>query len=227
MKKRPNIIITMMDDQRADAMSFRGHPDLKTPHLDKLAGRGTTFTRACHAGGNSAALCAPCRAMLHTGNSFWHMEGRWRDQIPAEWTTLGQCFIENGYHTHGIGKWHNQRDTYARSFSSGAAIFFGGMGDPLNLPLYDFDPNGIYDGSVPFCPNPGYSNELKHRLGDHIDAGRHCSEIFSEAAVDFLESYDGEEPYLLYVAFTAPHDPCIAPPEWHEAYPVGGGVKRV
>lgn len=217
MSKRPNIIITIMDDQRADALSCAGHPNLRTPYLDQLVRRGTRFSRAANAGANCDALCAPSRAMLHTGCGFWRMEGDGM-QIPKDWPTLGERLQQADYHTHGVGKWHNDTDSYARSFTSGGEIFFGGMGDPWNLHLCHFDATGAYDCRVPVCTDPFAGDSIRMQLGDHIYPGRHVTEIFADAAIEFLDTYDGDEPFLLYTAFTAPHDPSLAPAKWHEAY---------
>lgn len=207
----------MMDDQRADAFGFLGHPDIQTPHLDALAARGRCFTRACNAGANEGAVCTPSRAMLHTGRGFWHY-GKSAHTLPEDQPTLGQQLQAAGYRCHGIGKWHNNPAAYTRSFDSGAEIFFGGMGDPWNLELCHFQADGDYP-RTPRVPDPFNGKRTTYRLCDHIYPGRHASEVFADAAVDFLESYDSEAPFFLYVAFTAPHDPRLAPAAWHDRYP--------
>ena len=60
---KPNILVIMVDQQQASAMSGLGHPTARTPHLDRLAKRGVLFTRAyC-----PSPACGPSRAAMFTG----------------------------------------------------------------------------------------------------------------------------------------------------------------
>ncbi|MEC8301889.1 MAG: sulfatase-like hydrolase/transferase, partial [Planctomycetota bacterium] len=61
---RPNIIFLFADDQRPDTISAYGNPHIRTPHLDQLARRGTSFRRNYCAGSFSGAVCVASRAML-------------------------------------------------------------------------------------------------------------------------------------------------------------------
>ncbi len=211
--KRPNILLTIADDQRHDMLGCRGRTRLRTPALDRLARRGTCFTHAFHLGSTHPAVCAPSRAMLHTGRPLFRIPNAikgnddWTDGGPAEdpnhTPLLGEQLRDAGYHTHGVGKWHNGTQTYARSFSSGGAIFFGGMSSHFAVPTHDFDPSTRYDAPP--------------RITD-----QHSTELFTDAAINFLRHYDGDEPFFLYVAFTAPHDPRETLPAWHERYPADG-----
>ena len=80
-------------------------------------------------GGTSGAVCMPSRAMLHTGRTLFHIENQGQ-AIPTGHTTMGECFQQAGYETFGTGKWHNGTESYARSFSAGAEIYFGFMNIP-------------------------------------------------------------------------------------------------
>ncbi|MBN1810099.1 MAG: sulfatase-like hydrolase/transferase [Planctomycetes bacterium] len=215
--KRPNVLFFFTDDQRYDTIRALGNREIHTPNLDKLAGRGTTFVNAYIMGGTSGAVCMPSRAMLHTGRTLFHIQDEGQG-IAAEHVMMGEAFRRAGYETYGIGKWHNGRESYARSWTGGAEIFFGGMNDHWNVPAYDFDPTGKYDGELPYCPDAFHSNEVKHREADHIQAGRHSTDIFREAAVEFLKKRDGGKPFLLYVAFMAPHDPRTMPKRFMDMY---------
>src|SRR5205085_2738577 len=77
-------------------------------------------------------------------------------------------------------------------------VFFGGMGNPYKQPVQDFSP-----GADPSAPH---------------DSGKHSVELFADSAVDFLKRQKGEKPFLCYVAFNAPHDPRLAPKEYHDHY---------
>ena len=63
--KKPNIILLMCDQFRGDCLSFKGHPDVKTPYLDTLASTGASFDNTY----SSCPSCIPARAALFTGKS--------------------------------------------------------------------------------------------------------------------------------------------------------------
>lgn len=217
MNKRPNILFFFTDDQRFDTLSGLGHPVVRTPNIDKLMARGTSFTRAHIPGGTSGAVCMPSRAMLHTGRSLFHLE-REGQSIPADHVTMCECFRDAGYDTHGIGKWHNGRESFSRSFGGGAEIFFGGMSDHWNVPCYSYDPDGKYTETRPICVSAFHSNEVVHRDCDHVTTGKHSSELFADAAIDYLSERDSEIPFFLYVSLLAPHDPRTMPEPFRAMY---------
>ena len=210
MGGRPNIVLFLTDDQRFDTIRALADIPISTPNLDALVRRGTAFTRAHIPGGTCGAVCMPSRAMLHTGRTLFHIDREGQD-IPPEHITLGECLRAAGYVTHGIGKWHNGRPAYARSFSGGDEIFFGGMADHWNVPAYHFDPTGEYGARCPFVADPSHSNEVTFRACDHITAGRHSTELFVDAAIRFLETAPRSAPFFMSVALLAPHDPRTMP----------------
>ena len=214
---KPNIVLLFTDDQRFDTIGALGNPQIRTPHMDALVRRGTAFTHACIPGGTSGAVCMPSRAMLHTGRTLFHLEGS-GGTIPKEHTMLGEALRGEGYRTFGSGKWHNWTDSYHRSFTDGAEIFFGGMADHWNVPAFDYDPSGRYDQQCPYIEHPLSSREVKHRHCDHIHVGRHSTDLVSAAGIDFLEQYTAPDPYLLYLSFLAPHDPRSMPREFLDLY---------
>ncbi len=217
MKSKRNVLFFFTDDQRFDTIRALGNPSIHTPNLDTLVDRGTAFTRAYIPGGTCAAVCMPSRAMLHTGRTLFHIE-RHGERIPEEHKTLGEWFRSAGYATYGIGKWHNGRESFARSFSGGDEIFFGGMGDHWNVPAYRFDPTGKYSTQCPYIAEPQKSNRVMFRDCDHIVAGKHSTELFVEAAIHFLKSYDFSRPFFMYVSLMAPHDPRTMPEEFLRMY---------
>ena len=200
MSRKPNILFFFTDDQRFDTIHALNCPEIQTPNLDRLVESGTTFTNGYIMGGTSGAVCMPSRAMLMTGRTLFHIQEQGQD-IAQEHTMLGEHLRASGYHTHGIGKWHNGPASYVRSFTSGNRIFFGGMSDHWAVPLSPFDPEGTY-------PNDRIFHEDKV----------HSSDLFSGAAVEFIENYREDRPFFAYVAFTAPHDPRDTHPKFHELY---------
>ena len=200
MSQRPNILFMIADDHRFDAIRARGNPVVQTPTLDRLMSQGTCMTHTYIMGSTSGAVCMPSRGMLLTGRSLFHAadqgDGPWKYPIPDRYPLLPELFRQAGYTTYGIGKWHNERHTFARCFDNGSKIFFGGMSDHDQVPVYDFDPTGEYPAEKQY-PGEKFSTEL-----------------FGDAAIEFLNNYQDDEPFFLYTSFTAPHDPRTPPPEF-------------
>lgn len=121
-QKLPNVIVVLADDIGLGDISYyrRMHSDeivLETPNLDRLASQGMAFTNA-HA---PAALCAPSRFAIMTGNSCfrspfpWGVWGAYQESpIKADQLTLGKLMKQAGYHTAFLGKWHLGGDYYAK-----------------------------------------------------------------------------------------------------------------
>lgn len=217
---KPNILLCVMDDHQFDALGVCGHPVAETPNLDALAKRGVRFANARMPGGTSAAVCMPSRAMLHTGRSLFRIEGA-GERIPAEQRTLGECLREAGYAGYHTGKWHNDMNSLVRSFDCADEFFFGGMSDPWNTPLYHYNPEGIYDNLLPRIGTPVRDNEVVWHPGDHVYAGRHCTDIFCDRAARFIVEHDGNRPFFLSLALMAPHDPRTAPKVDHARFHAG------
>ncbi len=214
---RPNILFFFTDDQRHDTVQGLGHGLIRTPNIDALVERGTVFTHAHIPGGTCGAVCMPSRAMLHSGRTLFHLD-REGQTIPDAHLTLGECFRQAGYRTFGTGKWHNGRRAFARGFSVGDEIFFGGMGDHWNVPAYHFDPGGRYDRTCPVVADPFHSNALDFRGCDHVSAGRHSTDLFTDAAARFLQEQQDDDPFFMYVSLMAPHDPRTMPEKFLHLY---------
>ncbi|TVQ26364.1 MAG: choline-sulfatase, partial [Spirochaetaceae bacterium] len=113
MPDQPNVVVLFTDDQRFDTIGALGHPVVKTPNIDALVERGTSFTHAHIPSGQHGAICMPSRAMLHTGRTLFHLDGA-GESIPRDHTLLGEALQEAGYAAFGTGKWHNGHESYAR-----------------------------------------------------------------------------------------------------------------
>lgn len=209
MSRRPNIVLTIADDQRGSALGCAGVEAVRTPSLDRLAARGVRCDRAYHYGSHHGAVCAPSRGMLHTGLPYTQLPaaliagGTSRDPDVPVLPTLGSRLREAGYRSFLVGKWHNAVSAVNRSFDDGAAIFLGGMADHFFTPVHVFDPSGRY---------PPH---------DARTAEGHSTDVFGQAAVDFIRRQargGGDEPFFLYVAFTAPHDPRTPPDAYRRLY---------
>jgi len=196
---RPNFLLMLADDQRYNTISALGNHEIATPALDELTNHGLTFTHAHIMGGSSGAVCMPSRAMLLTSKSL-HRLKRQGSTIPLDHLMFPEYFRSNGYETFGTGKWHNGKEAFARCFSDGGAIFFGGMCDHDQVPIFDFDPSGNYPDSLRYI------------------SSTFSSELFADEAIRFMQNHDPDIPFFAYIAFTAPHDPRMAPEEYSAQY---------
>lgn len=218
MQKKPNILFIVADDQRFDTIHALGNKEIITPNLDKLAERGTSFVRAHIAGGTCGAVCMPSRAMILSGRNPFHLE-ELGGNIPASHKTLAEIFKNNGYETIGLGKWHNGCPAYARSFTQGAKIFFGGMWDHWNVPTCRYDPTGKYDNVINFVVDFYNDNHPQSQHCDEFDPGKHSSTLLTDAAIEMLNKNVGKDkPFFMYLAYLAPHDPRTMPDEFRQMY---------
>ncbi|WP_293686325.1 MULTISPECIES: sulfatase-like hydrolase/transferase [unclassified Spirosoma] len=205
-QQRPlNVLVLYSDDQRYNTIHALGNNAIQTPNLDRLVKQGVAFTRAQTMGGMHGALCVPSRAMLHTGRYLNDLQTT-GDVIPAGHTTLPEYLQTKGYQTYAIGKWHNDKASFARSYTGGAALFFGGMhtvdkGGQEHPQYVDFDPSGQYKD-----PNK--------------KANTYSSELYATEAIRFLgQQRTSTKPFFLYVAFTSPHDPRTPTEKFRQLYP--------
>ncbi len=194
--ERPNLILLFADDQRPDTVGAFGNPHIHTPHLDRLVDQGMRFNRNYCAGSYSGAVCVASRTMLMTGRHWMRVADRkdWKG-LPL----LPEVLAKEGYRTFITGKWHNGQRSLRRAFQSGKNVFMGGMSDHTKVPLVDLKRSGeLVDPRTP----RGFSSQL-----------------FADAAVEFLKAQtESDQPFFLYVAFTAPHDPRNPPPSYRERY---------
>ena len=219
-RSKPNIVFLFTDDQRFDTINALGNNQIITPNLDKLVANGATFTHAHIPGGTCGAICMPSRAMLHTGRSLFHLDGEGQ-KVPEDHVLMGEFLQNLGYDCYGIGKWHNGSRSYARSFNGGDEIFFGGMWDHWNVPAHHYDPIGQYTAAIPYIKDAFHSKEVQFMTSDHIRPGEHSTDLFSKAAVNFVNkrvSEKDDKPFFLYLAYMAPHDPRSMPKEYLDMY---------
>jgi arylsulfatase A-like enzyme len=194
--RRPNVLFIVADDQRSDTIGALGNQHIQTPHLDRVVKNGFAFTRARCMGAQNPAVCVPCRAMIMSGRTLF----RAPENLPPDVPIMPQVFQQAGYTSFGGGKWHNTVAAYARGFNTGGNIFFGGMHDQFKMPVYDFNPAGKYPQTAIRVP------------------GKFSSELFTDAAVEFLGRLEGGKPFFCYLAYTSPHDPRTPPPPFSTMY---------
>jgi arylsulfatase len=98
-----NVVVLYADDWRHDTLGCAGHPVVKTPRLDELAGRGIRFTHAYV----TTAICGVSRASLLTGQWMSRHGNRGFDAFATPWAeTYPGMMRARGYYVGQFGKWH-------------------------------------------------------------------------------------------------------------------------
>jgi len=179
--KRPNIIFILTDDHRWDCLGVMGHPFLKTPNMDRIAGEGILFKNAfC-----TTSLCSPSRASFLTGQ---YASGHGIINNFSRWDeTKNITFLEHvkgaGYDTAFIGKWHMPGGGLPRL--SGVDLFISftkkdGQGDYYNCPIY--------------------------KNGDLVTEKRnpYITEDLTDYAIEFINN-ERKNPFCLYLSHKAVH----------------------
>ena len=224
----PNFLFLFADDQAFDTIEAFGHPTVKTPNLDRLVQSGMTFTHAFNQGSWSGAVCVVSRAMLNSGRYIY----RAREDIERV-PLWGEVFSEAGYSTFLTGKWHNGDDTALKSFNQGMSIgrgMFETRGGPQGPGYRRPTPTNQSWSPSDSTLLGHWSPEVKDivegvfgkAMSDDYVADVHTSTLYANQAISFLSNWEDarERPFLMYVAFNAPHDPRQAPQDFVDMYPL-------
>jgi arylsulfatase A-like enzyme len=207
---KPNVMVIIADDLGYHDVGFQGSQEIPTPHLDKLAAQSLRCTN----GYVSHSFCSPTRAGILTGR-YQHRFGH--ENNPAwlpESTTAGLSMNETtfptlmkqaGYTTGAVGKWHLGAHPQFHPNKRGFDEYFGALGGGHQY--FPGDKGGA-EYTIPLNRNgtdEAQTKYLTEQFGDEAAAfvGRHAS--------------DGK-PWMLYLAFNAPHTPLQAPKEWLEKF---------
>lgn len=228
--ERPNFLFIFADDQAYSTIGSLNNSEVKTPNLDKLAARGMVFTHCFNQGAWGGAVCAASRAMLNSGQyMFAAREGVNHNQL---W---GETFSNAGYETFLTGKWHNGDATVLKSFKHAKSIGKGmyetmhpelkwkpGYGRPTDE-NNSWDPTDpLYTGHwAPKVKDVVYDENGNKSIGPQYVIEQHTSELYADNAIRFLQNKvaDSDNPFFMYVAFNAPHDPRQSPKKYVDMYP--------
>lgn len=207
--KKPNVLFIAVDDLRPEAHAS-GSDVIKTPNLDRIAARGTTFDRAyCQ-----QAVCSPSRSSLMTGRRpdatrVWDLETHFRKALPDA-VTVAQHFKNNGYFVQGMGK-----------------IFHGG---------YDDAPSWSVPWGTPKAPtyasaeaqkqqaDPANTNKKGKMKGPATEAGDVADDFYVDgkvarlAATTLAELKKKDQPFFLAVGMARPHLPFVSPKKYWDMY---------
>lgn len=206
--RRPNVLFLAIDDLNDWVGCLGGHPQVQTPHIDRLAAQGTLFTNAhCQ-----APLCNPSRASLLTGlrpsttGIYGLAPGIREVEALRDHVTLPQTFTRAGYFTFTCGKVYH--DGSIQPPHRAAEFAEWGPAPPMPRPAKKFvqtpDPHPLVDwGAFPA------------RDEDQADWK------IADAAIAALRRAPRDRPFFIACGFRLPHVPCYASPRWFDLYPPG------
>jgi arylsulfatase len=195
-ERPPNVILIMADDLGYHDLSCYGHPKIKTPVIDGLARDGVKLT-SFYAG---STICTPSRMALLTGaypSRLGWTKGVVGYMMPKhhglspDALTIAEVFKSKGYATGLFGKWH--------------------LGDeaPFLPHRQGFD--------QAFYINKSNNQTKELWRGDQLIAkpfvNRNLTERFTKEAIRFIAE-NKNQPFLLYLPYSAPHFPVEAHPDW-------------
>lgn len=231
---KPNIVFVFADDMTYTAINALGNNEVKTPNLDRLVNQGTTFTHTYNMGAWNGAVCAASRAMIISGRSVWDVDNfrqGWKENKNFD-KTWGKLMEGVGYDTYMTGKWHV--DAPADSVFQNVVHVRPGM--PRDA--------WSHQGTIPYINKMieegkseeeiravGYNRPLNENdtlwtatnkdFGGFWQGGKHWSEVVKDDALGFIEqTKKSENPFFMYLAFNAPHDPRQAPQKYLDMYPL-------
>jgi arylsulfatase A-like enzyme len=207
--RKPNILFIAIDDLNDWVEPLGGHPQVKTPNLNRLARRGTTFTNAhCQ-----SPLCNPSRTSLLTGlrpstTGVYALNPWFRTAPPyKDWVTLPQYFKQHGYRVLTTGKIFH--DAYPPNAD---------RVDGKEVTVW-----GLHGGFQPRPPQKFVETPDKIQLMDWGAFPARDEDCYdydvTSWAVEQLRSASKSEPFFLCIGLRHPHVPLYAPQKWFDLYP--------
>ncbi|AWW29544.1 choline-sulfatase [Echinicola strongylocentroti] len=232
---QPNVLFVFADDLTFTALGGLEPNAVHTPNLNKLMAEGTSFTKAYNMGSWTGAVCTASRTMMISGRSVWEAQKfkeNWKkgEKLDQTWPRLMK---EAGYETYMSGKWHV--DVHPSEIFDHTAHIRGGMpGDHWDhaTMVHKFDSLARQENADPSSIMPlGYDRPKKPNdtswdpadvsQGGYWEGGKHWSEVVKEDALAFMDhANEQKEPFFMYLAFNAVHDPRQSPGSFLEQYKV-------
>jgi choline-sulfatase len=204
-----NLLFIMSDEHNKRVLGSYGHPLVRTPHLDRLAARGTRFTNAY----TNCPICVPARAAFATGQ-YVHQIRYWDNAIAYDGCapSWGHRLMAQGHRVTSIGKLHYVDSDAARNGFDEEVLplhIVNGVGELL----------GLIRDELPRRPG---SAKLGPEAGPGESEYTHYDRSIAQETVRWLTDEAPKhrtKPWALYVGFVSPHYPLIAPPQFYDLYP--------
>lgn len=225
---RPNIVIIFADDLGWGDLGCYGHPNIRTPHLDRMAAEGMRFTEFYSA----AEVCTPSRAALLTGrypirsgmchDQFRVLRSRSLGQLPDSEITLAEALKSRGYATGCIGKWHlgvPQFNPGGHPRRHGFDFYFGlpHSNDMDPTPIAPKGAGKLAEQRAEWWNAPLYrDDQIIERPAEQTTLTRR----YTDEAVKFIQR-NKAKPFFLYFPHTFPHTPLFASKDFAGKSPRG------
>ncbi len=183
---KPNVVVVVADQWRAQAFGFTGDPNVKTPHFDALAARSVHFSNAV----SGVPVCTPFRGSLLTGQRPL-TNGLFLNDVPLDpgATTIAKVMKGAGYDTGVIGKWH-----------------VDGHGRSAFIPVerrQGFDYWKVLECTHNYNRSPYYGNTDEKLFWDGYDAAAQTAD-----ACNYLRDHGKSgKPFMLLLTWGPPHNP--------------------
>lgn len=235
---KPNFLFLFADDLTYRAINALGNEEIRTPNIDQIAKNGTVFTHAFNMGGWNGAICVASRAMIISGRSIWKAKSfkeSWKNKDSTSFEmTWPKLLSSNGYDTYFSGKWHV--DAPADSVFHTVRHIRPGMPkdhwngkDVKSIQAKMKDPNANFEDIARALRPKGYFRplDINDRSWESSDTsnggfwqgGLHWSEVLKNDAIDYINMASADkDPFFMYLAFNAPHDPRQAPQDFVDMY---------
>jgi arylsulfatase len=207
---RPNILWYCTDQQRFDTVGCLGNEYIRTPNIDRLASRGTAFTRAY----TQCPICTPSRATFLTGRypASHQVQRNGNDYFPAHLTLVTKTLADAGYDCGMAGKLHLSRakGRVEKRPDDGYRFFRWS-----HHPEPDWPEGHDYDAWLRevrgIDPHEIYT--MKQAYGPGVPAEFHQTTWCTEMAMEFI-SQEREGPWLMSLNPFDPHPPFDPPAEF-------------
>ena len=214
--QRPNVLFIAVDDLRP-MLGCYGDRNIRTPHIDRLAARGTIFGRAyCQ-----APQCAPSRTSLLTGlrpgtSGVYSSRHPFDRKRHPGMVTLPEQFKKHGYHTQSFGKIFHDASDFPASWSVPSS-----PGRPREMwETVDEETTA----GVPYAERAGIATRIRPRKDcvaiqapDVPDETLYAGRMTSQAIQAIGQMKD--RPFFLSVGYRRPHLPLVAPRQYFDLYP--------
>ena len=209
----PNIVYILVDDLGYGDLGCYGQQTLQTPNIDRMAGRGMTFTR--HYAGST--VCGPSRASLLTGKHTGHTSVRGNSPpgqlLRSEETTVAEALKAAGYRTGLVGKWgvgHPPPATDPNRHGFDEAYGYLNMWHAHNFYPEFLYRNGARETLAGNVTDPSHDYARIHKNGMPEGTGvakekaQHTHPLFERDALRFIEE-NKDTTFFLYLALNIPH----------------------
>lgn len=186
----PDILFILLDDLRWDALSYKNHPYVSTPHIDQLRSQGVSLENAFCA----TSICCPSRATFLTGtyaSTHGVIDNETSEYNPSITPPFTKQLQEANYTTAMIGKWH--------------------MG-------HSAQPRPFFDHWISFKGQGKYNDETFNINGQNVPQQGYTTDLLTAETIRFIEHQPKNKPWFCMLSHKAVHEPFMPHPRHITAF---------